>query len=288
MYMYNVWLNWWPQNEYEPSILEYYEWRKSDGIEKVERIPVIYITKQLFSYLAQYDAILPKKIEKIISHRTYVFKEDERVTYPYACIIANEKQVLAIQWEKDKRLWKKSKLIPKQERYVQQNSQHIQKVRCPFSFSFMYKEQIMDKQKLGLTRREKEKRELLLTIFEQIKQTASNEELFYWQKEWYYEQNIAVTRKSCSQTIGTQLQQVLQSGWSIEHDRFFRKLYIYYMKVYEHQLSAPFISIEKDTKNVTWHKGLQIKCRYVSCNAFYFLRNKPIFFFVFRNVLFAI
>src|SRR5699024_3721731 len=94
MYMYNVWVNWWPHHDLEPSILEYYEWKKTDRIEKLERVPVVYVSKQLLSYLSQYDAIMPKKIAKTIYNRTFVMKDNQRIVYPYACIVSNKKVAL--------------------------------------------------------------------------------------------------------------------------------------------------------------------------------------------------
>lgn len=227
MYLYNVWVNWRKQDKMTPTILEYYEWRSTDNIEKIDKIPIVYVTNALYSYLNQCHVTLPKKIAKEIKNRTSKSSDNTLLSYPYVCIIANKHAALAIQWDEENKEWYKSKLIPKQEKFVLRSKIQKQRFRLPFLCTLQPKRNYVRIDGLGLTRYEKEKRLILMGIIGRMEESATEAELLYWLKEWDYSNNQKTKKKMSKQFIWKELYHQICEGWDKKHDRFFEKITAY-------------------------------------------------------------
>lgn len=230
MYMYNVWVNWTLKQTGEQTTLQHYEWRESDPIEKLVQTRMIHVNRFLFDSIYYHEMSLPHSIKKTIFYESYVMRYGTKYMYPYVCVLTDKIRACAIRWEKEGAYFIISHLLPHQERYVLEHSkQPANTKKRLFSIPFLRKKQL-NRETIGLTRLEKEKRALLLDICEQLYKQASEIELTYWLKEWYYEQNEVLKQRQQARSLWSQLIVNLRKGWTIYHERFFAKVSVYYFQ----------------------------------------------------------
>ena len=72
IFLYDVWVNWFEGEEDGFNVCHYHEWRKSDQIEILEQVPVLYITESLFDYIENSLHDLPDSLLDMIHKRAYI------------------------------------------------------------------------------------------------------------------------------------------------------------------------------------------------------------------------
>src|SRR5699024_10237861 len=142
----------------------------------------------LFDYIENNLCSLPERQLEMIHKRAYIRKGQKRESIEYACIVSNGKSILAIDTVGYDIPLKKSRLIPRQEHQAYELIKKAKK----FNFSFVEYETskqsnfLMLKQEhiIGLTRRERQLKQLMVMVLEQLRTSNNLEELRYWLTEW--------------------------------------------------------------------------------------------------------
>jgi len=222
-YVYDVWVNWFEGEEEGYNVCEYHEWRNTDRIDILEQVPYIYITKEFFDYIENSLHELPDTFLEKIHKRAYIRKGASRRVLEYACIITDGEKVMAMNTLGYHIPLQKSRLIPRQERQV---LEYCNKEKAVY-FSFpSYTEhdsiqllKLKEHQVIGLTRRERQLKKLLLIALDQLKLTDNRNELLYWLTEW--DKNIYQNLPS-DITIAEMWNLIYEAvlvGWGESHER---------------------------------------------------------------------
>lgn len=226
-YLHDVWVNWFEGEENGYNVCPFHEWRKHDGIELIDQIPVVYIDPKLFIQIENDLTDLPKKMLIEIKNQTYLRKNQDRYPVEYACIVTDGNIVLAIDTMGYQIPIKKSRLIPRQERMA------LDLVTTLKKYQYRMEERSMEKsyhilslppeKMLGLTRRERHLKQLLMMVLDQLKQTENTEEVQYWLTEWMPHRYRSI-RKMFFSEAWNELYLSLVEGWSVQHEVFCRKI----------------------------------------------------------------
>ncbi|MFD1037714.1 YjbA family protein [Virgibacillus byunsanensis] len=227
MYLHDVWVNWFEGEENGYSVCYFHEWRKEDGIELLDQVPLLYITQALYNYIENDMHDLPKGLLDSIYKRAYVRKGQERTMLDYACVVTDGNDIVAIDTIGYQIPIRKSRLIPRQEHLV------FDMVRNTKPQSFKFNENLVEKEYhmlsmtpeliFGLTRRERQLKQLLMMALDQLRTTNNLEELRYWLTEWDPKQYPFI-RYMDEEMVWNALLEGVRQGWSNAHEDLCAKL----------------------------------------------------------------
>lgn len=227
LYIHDVWVNWFEGEEKGYNISHFHEWRTNDKIELIDRFPVFRVTEELFDHIENSLEDIPEKLLKKMYRQTYIMKGAKKEILDYACIITDGQSVLAIDAVKYSIPIRKSRLVPRQDKIVLQ----MVKDREPKSYQFTKQSfqndndsfSLKSEHVVGLTRKEKQLKQLLMMALSHLQITANLEEIRYWLTEWKPEiyAEIELLNRKRAYSI---LYDELKYGWSEKHESFAEKL----------------------------------------------------------------
>ncbi|MBB6453038.1 hypothetical protein HNQ94_001486 [Salirhabdus euzebyi] len=227
MYLHDVWVNWFEGEENGYNVCHFHEWRKEDGIELLDQVPLIYVTETLFDYIENDLQDLPKDLLDSVYQRAYLRKNQERIPLEYAFVATNGKSIVAVDTMGYTLPIRKSRLIPRQERLVYDMIEKLEPVNFSFSKEQYGKEyhtlSLPPDEMIGLTRKERQLKQLLMMMLDQMKQTADLAELRYWLTEWDPDQYQSIQQMGFEQ-VWKELFKGLKGGWSTTHEELCRKM----------------------------------------------------------------
>ncbi|WP_053220366.1 YjbA family protein [Virgibacillus senegalensis] len=227
LYLHDVWVNWFEGEENGYNVCAFHEWRKEDGIELLDQVPVLYIDDMLYHYIENDLQDLPKSMLEAVYQRAYLRKNQERIPLEYACVITNGQSILAIDTMGYHLPVRKSRLIPRQERLVYDLIDGTS--RLEFSFSPEQKEKeyhilsLPPDSVLGLTRKERQLKQLLMMALDQLEGTKNLSEVRYWLTEWNPERYSQI-RQMDFEEAWKALYEGVSAGWSSSHEELCAKL----------------------------------------------------------------
>ncbi|MFC4403240.1 DUF3603 family protein [Gracilibacillus xinjiangensis] len=222
LYLHDVWVNWFEGEENGYNICSFHEWRTSDGIEILDQVPVLYIDEKTFHTIENDLHDIPKEMLEQIYKRAYIRKNQERKVLEYACIVTDGRSILAFDTMGYQIPIKKSRLIPRQERLV---LELIEGREAKFyqSNNVVEKEfhilSLSPESMTGLTRRERQLKQLLMMALDQLQVSECLEEIRYWLTEWQPE-DYASIKKMNFKEAWNHLYEDLVAGWSPKHENF--------------------------------------------------------------------
>ncbi|WP_085992744.1 YjbA family protein [Oceanobacillus senegalensis] len=227
LYLHDVWVNWFEGEENGYNVCYFHEWRKDDGIELLDQVPLIYITSGLFEYIENDMHDLPEDLLDTIHKRAYIRKGHERSVVEYACVVTNGEDIIAFDTIGYQIPIRKSRLIPRQEQLVYDM---IKKTK-PQSFGFedeSYQKEYhllsMEPELVfGLTRKERQLKQLMMIAMDQLRTTNNLEELRYWLTEWDPKQYPYI-RYMNEEKVWNTLYNGVKEGWSQAHEDLCGKL----------------------------------------------------------------
>lgn len=222
-YLYDVWVNWFEGEEYGFNVCAYHEWRKMDQIDILEQVPSLYITETLYDYVENSLYDLPEKLLEKINKRTYVRKGVSRRVLEYACVLTDGQRIIAINTMGYNIPLQKSRLIPRQERQIIEDCEG----RSPdyFPFTPINEEapiqllKMEERHIIGLTRKERQLKKLLLIALDKLKLTDNRNELLYWLAEWDAEIVQTMSPEATIEELWSLLCEAVQPGWNEAHER---------------------------------------------------------------------
>ncbi|UOR13133.1 DUF3603 family protein [Halobacillus amylolyticus] len=226
LYMHDLWVNWFEGEENGYNVCRFHEWRKEDGIEIVDQIPLLLIEDQLFECIQNDLQDLPMSLLQDVQKRTYMKKNQERHTIEYAAVVTNGQDVLVFDTLGYTLPVKKSRLIPRQERLV------FEMVHGKKPASYRMEEPVtkeyhilsLEPEKMaGLTRRERQLKQLLMMALDQLKHSDYPEEVRYWLTEWNPAEYRFI-KELTNEEAWERLYYGAAHGWSIHHEELCGKL----------------------------------------------------------------
>ncbi|MBP1969035.1 hypothetical protein J2Z83_001138 [Virgibacillus natechei] len=227
LYLHDVWVNWFEGEENGYSVCYFHEWRKSDKIELLDQVPLLYITDDLFDYIENDMDDLPIAMLDTIYRRAYSRKGQERSVLDYACVITDGKEILAVDTIGYQVPIRKSRLIPRQEQLVFDMIENKKPQSFKFNGAAYEKEYHMlsmaPELVFGLTRRERQLKHLLMMGLDQLRTANNLKELRYWLTEWD-PKNYPFIRFMDEDKVWDALYSGVKQGWSVAHEELCAKL----------------------------------------------------------------
>lgn len=227
LYLHDAWVNWFEGEENGYGVCYFHEWRKEDGIELLDQVPVLYITEALYNYIENDMHDVPKALLDSVYKRSYIRKGHERSVLDYACVITDGNDIMVFDTIGYTIPIRKSRLIPRQEQLVFDMIQDTK----PHSYKFDH--EIYEKEYhilsmppeliFGLTRRERKLKHLLMMGLDQLHTTNNLEELRYWLTEWD-PKSYPFIRFMNEDTVWDALYEGVKQGWSQNHAELCGKL----------------------------------------------------------------
>lgn len=235
LYLHDIWVSWFEGEENGYNVCHFHEWRKSDRIEILDQAPILYVDHRTYHYIENDLQDIPGEMMKKIYQKAYVRKKQERKKLDYAAIITDGHSILAFDTMGYHIPLRKSRLIPRQERLV---LDLIEK-REPDTYEIPKMEEkeyhilsLPPEYMIGLTRRERQLKQVLMIAMDQLEMNKNKEEIRYWLTEWSPEKYQEHKLLSFDQAFEL-LHAELIHGWSDKHEQFCRQL-IKGQTYYEH------------------------------------------------------
>jgi len=227
LYLHDVWVNWFEGEENGYNVCHFHEWRKDDGVELLDQAPLIKIEPILFDYIENDLSELPQQLLDDIFQKAYLRKNHERVQLDYCFIVTDGVGILAIDTIGYNIPIRKSRLLPRQEQLVYEMiSQHAAK---QYHFSAQHKHKdfhiLSPEPELmrGLTRKERQLKQLLFMALDQLFSSNNEAEVRYWYTEWCPEQYSTIQELNF-EDAWEQLFEETKYGWSKRHETFCENL----------------------------------------------------------------
>jgi|SRR5690625_968446 len=223
IYLHDVWVNWFEGESNNYNICHYHEWRKGDPIQLIDQMPLLYINSELYNYIANDLHELPNKLLEKIYRKSYKREQHRRQSIDFASVITDGYGILAFDTMGYEIPIRKSRLIPRQEQMVYQTIKRMkqQTFSIPIkSYKKYYHLLSMEpKYMIGLTRRERNLKQILMMGLDQLRAKGNSDALRYWLTEWdpkRYERHKSKTKHELWQKLydGTKY------GWSKKHAKF--------------------------------------------------------------------
>ncbi|TFJ93603.1 YjbA family protein [Lentibacillus salicampi] len=227
LYLHDVWVNWFEGEENGYSVCYFHEWRKNDGIELLDQVPLLYITEDLYDYIENDMHDLPEAMMDQIYRRAYIRKGQERTSVDFAAVVTDGNDMIAFDSIGYQIPVRKSRLIPRQEQLVFD----MIKTTKPESFHFDGREIEKEYHMLsmepelvhGLTRRERQLKQLMMIALDQLRTVNNPEEIRYWLTEWDPKQYPYI-RYMDKEIVWDTLYEAVRHGWSHSQEELCAKM----------------------------------------------------------------
>lgn len=184
----DVWVNWFEGEENGYNVCEFHEWRTEDRIEVLDQAVVVKVSTELFDHIENQMSDLPEKLLEDVYQKSYLRKNMSRIQLDYCFIATDGTRVIAIDTIGYKTPIRKSRLTPRQEQLVfesianEEMEQYELHIPCESKEYHILSPHPNDM--LGLTRRERQLKQLLFMALDQLYSTKNVAEMRYWCTEW--------------------------------------------------------------------------------------------------------
>lgn len=228
LYLHDVWVNWFEGEENGYNVCYFHEWRKDDGIELLDQVPLLYVTHELFDFIENDLQDLPKPLLDGVYKRAYLRKNQERAALDYAFVATDGQAVVAIDTMGYSLPIRKSRLIPRQERLVYDMIENVE----PDSYIELHGDNERKEyhilsphphEMVGLTRKERQLKQLLMMALDQLHQTENISEVRYWLTEWNPGNYNSIQQMNFEEAWN-ELVAGLSEGWSRAHEELCQQI----------------------------------------------------------------
>ncbi|KMJ57817.1 hypothetical protein AB685_13305 [Bacillus sp. LL01] len=224
LYLHDVWVNWFEGEENGYNVCHFHEWRKDDSVELLDQVPLLKVDSVLFHYIENDLQELPPSLLEDIFQKSYIRKNHERIQLDYCFVVTDGQGIIAVDTIGYNIPIRKSRLIPRQEQLVYDMVENHDYEK--YSFSPTSKSQkdyhilspspeIMN----GLTRKERQLKQLLFMAMDQLRSTCNAAEVRYWYTEWNPIHYREIQTMSFEE-VWAQLLEETRDGWSEKHQNF--------------------------------------------------------------------
>lgn len=223
LYLHDVWVNWFEGEENGYNVCHFHEWRKDDGVELLDQVPLLKVEPILFHYIENSLDELPRDLLDDVYQKSYIRKNHQRIQLDYCFIISDGVGILAVDTMGYQLPIRKSRLIPRQEQLVYEMIEDKDAMIYSFDRNALSKREyhILSPSPglmAGLTRKERQLKQLLFMALDQLYSTENTAEIKYWYTEWNptkYEE----IQKMNKEEAWRGLYYEAEHGWSDRHER---------------------------------------------------------------------
>ncbi|WP_113930494.1 YjbA family protein [Bacillus sp. P14.5] len=227
LYLHDVWVNWFEGEENGYNICHFHEWRKEDVIELLDQVPLIKVTPEFFHYIENDLSELPQSLLNDIYQKAYLRKNHERIQLEYCFIVTDGTGILAVDTIGYSMPIRKSRIIPRQEQLVYEMTEDQE----PYRYNFLQEKSEKDYHILspkptimsGLTRRERQLKQLMFMALDQLHSSKNTAEIRYWCTEWTPE-NYERIQSLDFEEAWQSLFEETKDGWTDKHLLFCENL----------------------------------------------------------------
>ncbi|AIE59341.1 YjbA family protein [Bacillus methanolicus] len=223
LYLHDVWVNWFEGEENGYNVCQFYEWRKDDRIELLDQVPLLKIDAILFNYIENDLSELPQQLLNDIFQKAFLRKNHERIQLDYCCVVSDGTGIMAIDTIGYNIPIRKSRLIPRQEQLVYEMLENQETLFYSFhdlsslkNFHILSPEPELMR---GLTRKERQLKQLLFMALDQLKSSQNVAEVRYWYTEWCPEKYLEIQQLQFDD-VWKMLFEATKIGWSNKHEQF--------------------------------------------------------------------
>lgn len=224
LYLHDVWVNWFEGEENGYNICHFHEWRKDDAVELLDQAPLLRVEPVIFQYIENDLSELPQQLLHDVYQKAYLRKNHERVQLDHCFVLTDGKGILAVDTMGYNIPIRKSRLIPRQEQLVYEMIEY----HTPIQYAFDEKEMMKKDFHIlspdpglmrGLTRKERQLKQLLFMALDQLHSSKNVAEIRYWFTEWNPEEYSEIQHLSF-EDAWVQLFEGAKYGWSLKHEKF--------------------------------------------------------------------
>lgn len=222
LFIHDVWVNWFEGEENGYNVCHFHEWRKEDGIELLDQVPLLKISSELFHYIENNLSELPQDLLHEVFQKGYCRKNHERIQLEYCFVMTDGFGIMAIDTMGYQIPIRKSRLIPRQEQVVFD----MIKDETVKQYAPVYEQEgnkgyhILSPEPQtmqGLTRKERQLKQLLFMALDQLHNSQNTAEIRYWYTEWSpdkysYIQNLDFEH------AWRELYDETRNGWTNKHE----------------------------------------------------------------------
>ena len=223
LYLHDVWVNWFEGEENGYNICHFHEWRKDDAVELLDQVPLLKIEPLLFNYIENDLSELPQQLLHDIYQKAYLRKNHERIQLDHCFVVSDGLGILAIDTMGYNLPIRKSRLIPRQEQLVHEMVENEDVVTYSFNQHLLGKDyHILSPEPMlmkGLTRRERQLKQLLFMALDQLHSSKNVAEVRYWFTEWSPEKYSEI-QQLIFEEAWVKLFEESKYGWSNKHENF--------------------------------------------------------------------
>ncbi|MED3623114.1 YjbA family protein [Neobacillus thermocopriae] len=227
LYLHDVWVNWFEGEENGYNVCHFHEWRKDDGVELLDQVPLLKVEPILFNYIENDLSELPQQLLDDIYQKAYLRKNHERIQLDYCFVVTDGMGILAVDTIGYKIPIRKSRLIPRQEQLVYEmiTTQEVKKYNFnqqqnKKDFHILSPDPLL---MIGLTRKERQLKQLLFMALDQLLSSNNEAEIRYWYTEWCPENYSKIQEMNFTEAW-EQLYEAIKYGWSKKHETFCENL----------------------------------------------------------------
>lgn len=211
-YIYDTLLNW-----SDINIYEFYEWRATDDLEHIKKMPIIKVSNKDFENLYNCEIIIDKSVLDFIYQKTILFKNKRGNMLEYAAIFTNGLRSLAIEFNKQGKSMCKSDLL------LEEADEVNELVRKKDFIAIKYKIMKRNKKRELMTRFEEETKIYLTNEFNKIYEDKNMSKLKYLYSEWY---NKTGDDFEC---MYNKLKDILKKEWCKKHIELYNLIKLSYV-----------------------------------------------------------
>ncbi|GAE25283.1 hypothetical protein JCM9140_1267 [Halalkalibacter wakoensis JCM 9140] len=179
----------------------------------------MYVTSNLFDYIENDLSDLPEDLLSEVHQQSYLRKNMSRIQLDYCFIATDGERIIAIDTMGYKTPIRKSRLTPRQEQLVYDQLKQHELRRFELAVDVQKEYHILSPSPddlWGLTRKERQLKQLLYMALDQLYSTGTDAEVRYWYTEWSPSDYVRIQMLN-REEAWEQLYSEIRQGWTVKH-----------------------------------------------------------------------
>ncbi|WP_078555193.1 YjbA family protein [Bacillus alkalicellulosilyticus] len=223
----DVWVNWFEGEENGYNVCDFFEWRSDDRIEVLDQAFVVKVNEELFDYIENNICELPDSLLDAVYQKSYLRKNMSRIQLDYCFIATDGKRIIAVDTIGYRTPIRKSRLTPRQEQIVFEllQNEKIQEFKLD-NILFAKEYHILSpspEEMKGLTRKERQLKQLLFMALDQLFTSGNEAEVRYWYTEWDPTMYMPIQEMTMEEAKDSLFEEV-KIGWTSRHYHLCEKM----------------------------------------------------------------
>lgn len=215
----DVWVNWFEGEENGYNVCDFHEWRSDDRIEVLDQAMLVFVSSELFHYMENNLSDLPEDLLAEVHQQSYLRKNMSRIQLDYCFIATDGERIIAIDTMGYKTPIRKSRLTPRQEQMVYEQLKQNQFTQFELTEEIEKEYHILSPNPndlRGLTRKERQLKQLLYMALDQLYSAGTDAEVRYWYTEWCPNDYMRIQMLG-REEAWEQLYDEIREGWTDRH-----------------------------------------------------------------------